>query len=168
MLSSRLLCACAVFALLPSCADRHEPTNKEEALESATGANVQVVETESGESITFEDNETRTTFSTGEKLAAPANYPSSGFIPDDAVIQSSATQDLSMIVVYSVPGSLSEVFERNRGALRDRGWTEEDVMPVEGGSAYVSYVRGAETLSEELVAADGGRVKVMQRYDSGD
>jgi hypothetical protein len=167
VLSVRLLCTCAALSLLSSCADKAPETTKEQELESATGKNVDIVQTDSSETVTLDDGERKTTIATGEKLAAPANYPAHGFIPDDAVIKSSASQDVSMIIVYVVPGSLPDAFDRNRKVLRDRGWSEEDVMPSDGGSGYVSYRRGNSVLSEEFLTGADDHVEVTQRYDSG-
>jgi len=167
VLSLRVMLACAVVLLLPQCADKRQETSKEQELEAATGSNVEILQSDSGETVTFDDGGRKTTIASGKELAAPANYPPHGFIPEDAVIQSSASQGLSMIIVYSVPGALPNAFNRNREALRDRGWTEEDVVPLEGGSGYVSYQRGNATLSEEFVTDDQGRVEVTQMYDSG-
>lgn len=167
MLSVRLLFTCALLSLLAGCADKTSESTKERDLESATGENVDVVRTDSSESVTFDDGMEKTTIATGEKLAAPANYPAHGFIPDDAVIKSSARQDVDIIIVYVVPGPLPDTFARNRKVLRDRGWTEEDVMPPTDGSAYVSYLRGNSVLSEEFQTDGDGQIEVTQLYASG-
>lgn len=167
VLSVRLWCTCTALSLLAGCADKTQETTKEQELESATGSNVEIVQTDSSETVTLDDGERKTTIATGEKLTAPANYPAHGFIPDDAVIKSSASQDLSIIIVYVVPGSLPDAFNRNRKVLQDRGWTEEDVMPLDGGSGFVSYRRGNSVLSEEFLTDADGRIEVTQMYDSG-
>ncbi len=168
MVSIRWMTAGVAFCLLCGCAKKDESERREAELEAATGSRTEIERNHSSETVTIGQGEARTTIATGVKLAAPANYPATGFIPNEADVRSSVTQGETVMIVYVAPGPLSDVFLRNREALLARGWIEDTLVQPHGGSAYASYWKNNSALSEEYSMKADGHVEVTQMYASGE
>ena len=125
-------------------------TATEKAIESATGADVDVdtntvnITTQEGDKI-----------SVGEKLSLPSDFPSDVPVYDDkTILAASTTAENQYALTMTSTDSYSEIDEFYQTELESDGWTIEshNTMAISGNTSIFVAKKGDRTLSVGIYA----------------
>ena len=165
----RLSIAIALAALLvaPGCRKAQDAA-METAIESATGAKVDVDKDGNEVTIKTEQGDLRiATAEDGGSVAMPANFPKDVFLPADNTLASAMDMGGMQMLNMTTPQELAAVSADIEKSMQDQGWKREMAMQAGGGNTLMYSKDKRQVVYQMLKADEGGTHLAIRTGESG-
>ena len=165
----RLSIAIALAALLvaPGCRKAQDAA-METAIESATGAKVDVDKDGNEVTIKTEQGDLRiATAEDGGSVAMPANFPKDVFLPTDNKLASAMDMGGMQMLNMTTPQELAAVSADIEKSMQDQGWKREMAMQAGGGNTLMYSKDKRQVVYQMLKADEGGTQLAIRTGENG-
>ena len=165
----RLSIAIALAALLvaPGCRKAQDAA-METAIESATGAKVDVDKDGNEVTIKTEQGDLRiATAEDGGSVAMPANFPKDVFLPADNTLASAMDMGGMQMLNMTTPQELAAVSADIEKSMQDQGWKREMAMQAGVGNTLMYSKDNRQVVYQMLKADEGGTQLAIRTGENG-
>lgn len=140
----------------------------ETAIESATGAKVDVDKDGNEVTIKTEQGDLRiATAEDGGSVAMPANFPKDVFLPADNTLASAMDMGGMQMLNMTTPQELAAVSADIEKSMQDQGWKREMAMQAGGGNTLMYSKDKRQVVYQMLKADEGGTQLAIRTGENG-
>ena len=140
----------------------------ETAIESATGAKVDVDKDGNEVTIKTEQGDLRiATAEDGGSVALPANFPKDVFLPADNTLASAMDMGGMQMLNMTTPQELAAVSADIEKSMQDQGWKREMAMQAGGGNTLMYSKDKRQVVYQMLKADEGGTQLAIRTGENG-
>lgn len=152
-----------VVLLATACSKSPEERLAEAAIESASGADVDVER--DGEQVSLKTDEGEMKMSAGESLPLPADFPRDVYLPGSYKVNSVMDMGPIKAINLTTSAKVSALFAEAGPAMKAQGWTQKMAIQQAAGHAMLSFEKDKRSVSlsfTESRSDDGKTVVSLQ------